>query len=55
MSSHRVVVMGVAGSGKTEVGIRLACALGIDFEDGDDYHPKENVAKMANEVPLPVR
>lgn len=41
------VVMGVAGSGKTEIGTRLARRLGIEFVDGDDLHPAANVAKMS--------
>jgi len=44
--------MGVAGSGKTVVGTELARELGVDFVDGDDYHPPENVKKMAAGVPL---
>jgi gluconokinase len=47
-----VVVMGVAGSGKTTVGAALAEALGWRFVDGDDYHPAGNVAKMARGEPL---
>ena len=47
-----VVVMGVAGSGKTTVGQRLADALGAAFEEGDDYHPAANVEKMRGGVPL---
>ncbi len=42
-----VVVMGVAGSGKTTVGRALAEALNTTFIDGDDYHPRANVEKMA--------
>jgi gluconokinase len=41
-----IVVMGVSGSGKTEIGRRLAGRLGWVFRDADDYHPAENVAKM---------
>ena len=48
----RYVVMGVAGSGKTLIGTRLARALGIPFVEGDDYHPPDNVAKMAAGIPL---
>lgn len=44
--------MGVAGSGKTTVGQRLARELGWDFADGDDYHPTANVEKMARGEPL---
>ena len=47
-----VVIMGVAGSGKTTVGTRLATALGWSFYDADDYHPEANVAKMARGQPL---
>jgi gluconokinase len=41
-----VVVAGVAGSGKTTVGKLVACRLGCEFADGDDFHPAANVAKM---------
>jgi gluconokinase len=47
-----VIVMGVAGSGKTTVGERLAKQLGWHFYDADAFHPAENVAKMANGTPL---
>ena len=47
-----VVLMGVSGTGKTEVGTRLAKALGGTFAEGDDYHPPANVAKMRSGVPL---
>ena len=40
------VVMGVSGSGKTTVAALLAGQLGWEFEDADDFHPPENVAKM---------
>ena len=47
-----VVMMGVSGCGKTSVGRALAAALGWPFIEGDDYHPPDNVAKMAAGVPL---
>lgn len=47
-----LVIMGVSGSGKTVIGRTLAQKLGWDFYDADDYHPPENVAKMANGIPL---
>jgi gluconokinase len=47
-----VVVMGVAGSGKTTVGTALAVALGWTFVDADDHHPPASVAKMARGEPL---
>ena len=47
-SSVRVVlVIGVAGSGKTTVGEALADSLGWAFEDADDYHSDAALAKMA--------
>jgi gluconokinase len=47
-----VVVMGVAGSGKTTIGRRLAEALGVPFVEGDDFHDPENVERMARGEPL---
>jgi gluconokinase len=47
-----VLVMGVAGVGKTTIGEALARALGARFIDADDFHPPENVAKMKAGVPL---
>lgn len=47
-----VVVMGVSGCGKTTIGKLLAAHLGCPFLDGDDFHPPENVAKMAAGTPL---
>jgi len=44
--------MGVSGSGKSTVGALLAERLGVEFLDGDDYHPPANVAKMAAGQPL---
>jgi carbohydrate kinase (thermoresistant glucokinase family) len=47
-----ILVMGVAGSGKSTVGSTLAAALGWEFADADEYHSPANVAKMAAGVPL---
>ena len=47
-----VLVMGVAGVGKTTIGEPLARALGWPFLDADDYHPPENVAKMKAGIAL---
>lgn len=52
MKTRAVIVMGVAGSGKTTVGEELARRLGWNFYDGDVFHPAENVAKMASGTPL---
>jgi len=47
-----VLLMGVAGSGKTTVGEKLAAQLTWDFRDADDFHPPANVAKMSSGIPL---
>lgn len=47
-----IILMGVAGSGKSTIGQALADALGWPFYDGDDFMPEANVAKMANGTPL---
>nr|WP_299343454.1 gluconokinase [Allomuricauda sp.] len=46
------IIMGVSGTGKTTVGMLLAEKLKIPFFDGDDYHPKSNVSKMQQGIPL---
>jgi len=46
------ILMGVAGSGKTTVGKRVAAELNLPFYEGDDYHPSVNVAKMSSGIPL---
>ncbi|CAO3438145.1 gluconokinase [Azospirillum endophyticum] len=47
-----VVVMGVAGCGKSSVGQTLALALGLGFVEGDAHHPPTNIAKMSSGIPL---
>jgi len=47
-----VIVMGVAGSGKSTIGQLLADRLGWPFYDGDDFHPIANVEKMRAGIPL---
>jgi len=47
-----VVLMGVSGAGKTTIGLALADMLGWPFYDADDFHPPENVAKMAAGIAL---
>ncbi|MFI5670613.1 gluconokinase [Streptomyces sp. NPDC051704] len=42
-----VVVLGVAGAGKSTVGRALAAGLDVPFLEGDDLHPAANIAKMA--------
>ena len=47
-----LVVMGVAGCGKTTVSAALAERLGWPVADADDFHPPANVAKMRAGTPL---
>ena len=47
-----IVVMGVAGSGKSTVAALLATMLGYQFQEGDLLHPPENVKKMRSGTPL---
>lgn len=47
-----VVVMGVAGVGKSTVARLLAERLGAPFAEGDDFHPEANIAKMSAGIPL---
>jgi gluconokinase len=46
------VVMGVSACGKSDIGARLAQALGAPFIEGDRFHSPENVAKMSAGIPL---
>lgn len=52
MTSPRVVLMGVTGSGKTTVGRALAQHLGARFLDADDLHGTEAVSVMRAGRPL---
>ena len=51
MCQH-VIVMGVAGSGKSSVASALGEALELEVIDGDAYHPQPNIEKMAAGIPL---
>ncbi|MDJ0463369.1 gluconokinase [Streptomyces sp. H27-C3] len=51
-SPHVVVMMGVAGTGKTTIGPLLAERLGVPYAEGDDFHPPANIAKMSAGTPL---
>ncbi len=48
----RIVIMGVAGCGKSEIGQRMAERLDVPLIEGDAFHPPESVAKMREGVPL---
>ena len=47
-----VIVMGVAGSGKTTIAKLLAERLAWAYVDGDWLHPQSNVEKMRSGTPL---
>ncbi len=47
-----IILFGVTGSGKTTVGSLLAATLDWKFYDADDFHPKANVEKMRQGIPL---
>lgn len=47
-----IVIMGVAGSGKSTVGKLLAQQLGWRFVEGDDYHSPQAKQMMASGIPL---
>lgn len=49
---HVIIVMGVAGAGKTTVGARLAEILGWDFLDGDDLLPRASLEKLRRGIAL---
>ncbi|MDY7020969.1 MAG: gluconokinase [Cyanobacteriota bacterium] len=47
-----IIVMGVSGSGKTEIGQQLAESLDFQFKDADEFHSHENIDKMEKNIPL---
>lgn len=47
-----LILMGVSGSGKTTIGKLVSGKLGWPFYDADDFQPKDNLAKMAQGLPL---
>ncbi|MFZ1282739.1 MAG: gluconokinase [Propionicimonas sp.] len=52
MTQTHLVVMGVAGCGKSTVAKALQERLGWIVAEGDDYHPASNIAKMSSGIPL---
>ncbi|WP_299766586.1 gluconokinase [Ramlibacter sp.] len=52
MKPLHVVVMGVAGCGKSLAGACLAGRLQLPLVEGDDFHPAANIEKMRQGVPL---
>lgn len=47
-----VVMMGVAGCGKSSAGQALARTLGLPLIEGDEFHPESNLDKMRQGLPL---
>jgi gluconokinase len=47
-----IIIMGVAGSGKTTTGSLLAKELGWNFYDADDFHSEANRVKMSRDIAL---
>jgi gluconokinase len=47
-----VILMGVAGSGKSTIAHALVTLTGWQFAEGDDYHSEANRAKMHAGIPL---
>ena len=43
-----IVIMGVAGCGKSLVGAQLSARLGLALIEGDDFHPRANIDKMVD-------
>lgn len=52
MTNTHLVVMGVAGSGKSTVAHALRDRLGWSIAEGDDFHPAANITKMSSGTPL---
>ena len=52
MAPLHVVIMGVAGCGKSVVGQRVATALGLPLVEGDEFHPAGNIEKMRHGLAL---
>lgn len=50
--SDYIVVMGIAGTGKTEIAQRLARALGASFVEADTFHSAANVERMRKGIGL---
>lgn len=51
MAIH-IVVMGVAGCGKSTVVEAIKEQLGYTLAEGDDFHPQANIDKMSAGIPL---
>ncbi|KAL1634905.1 hypothetical protein SLS56_001986 [Neofusicoccum ribis] len=49
---HIWIITGPAGCGKSTVAMHIANSLQLPYVEGDEYHPKANIDKMASGIPL---
>ncbi|OAL42953.1 thermoresistant gluconokinase family protein [Pyrenochaeta sp. DS3sAY3a] len=49
---HILIVTGPAGCGKSTIAMYLANRYGFAYIEGDEFHPKANIDKMAAGIPL---
>jgi len=47
-----IIIMGVAGCGKSTLGVEVASAIGCPFLEGDKFHSPLAIAKMRTGIPL---
>ena len=52
MNNKSIIIMGVAGCGKTTIGSLVSKQTRSYFIEGDDFHSKENIKKMSSGIPL---
>ena len=52
MNNKSIIIMGVAGCGKTTIGSLLSKQTGSYFIEGDNFHSKKNIKKMSSGMPL---
>ena len=50
--SKSIVIMGVAGCGKSSLGAAVAAAEGLPLIEGDDFHSPASRDKMSRGIPL---
>lgn len=49
---NSIVIMGVAGCGKSSLGVAVAHQLGLPIVEGDDHHSADSLSKMQHGVAL---
>ena len=50
--SHQIVIMGVAGCGKSSLAALVAQTQGLSLIEGDDFHSADSRAKMSQGIAL---